>query len=134
MVSLVSLAFIDAEEDGLDKLALKARVDTLIDRLIANGAHVHVPREDRDYEVTVGLRMLTLRHIVTETGDGLLRIRSGDKPLVAHYANAIRHLAGDSPAATTGDGSSLSIDLSQPVCRHCPHSAAEPGQQRSKDV
>lgn len=91
-VSLVSLALLDAGDNGLDKLTLKARVDALIDRLIADGAHVHVPREDRDYEVTVGLRMLTLRHIVSESDDGLLRIKPGDEPLVAYYANAIRHL------------------------------------------
>ncbi|MEX3009274.1 1-acyl-sn-glycerol-3-phosphate acyltransferase [Hoeflea sp. TYP-13] len=91
-VSLVAMVLDDAGKEQLDRLTLKARVDALIDRLIANGAHVHIPRTDRDYEVTVGLRMLTLRNIVSETDDGLLRITQGDEPLVTYYANAIRHL------------------------------------------
>ncbi len=91
-VSLVALALLEAGDDRLDRLALKARVDALIDRLLANGAHVHVPRSDRDYEVTVGLRMLTMRHIVSEAGDGTLHIRPDDERLVEYYANAIRHL------------------------------------------
>ena len=91
-VSLVSMALEDAGDRKLDQLTLKARVDALIDRLLAAGAHVHVPRADRDYEVTVGLRMLTLRHIVTEDDEGLLTITPKDRPLVSYYANAIRHL------------------------------------------
>ena len=92
-VSLVAMVFADAGNEKLDRLTLKARVDALIDKLLASGAHVHVPRADRDYEVTVGLRMLTLRRIVSEDGDGLLHIAPGDKPLIDYYANAIRHLA-----------------------------------------
>jgi glycerol-3-phosphate O-acyltransferase len=91
-VSLVSMALEDASDRKLDRLTLKARVDALIEQLLAAGAHVHVPRADRDYEVTVGLRMLTLRHIVTEDDEGLLTITPEDRPLVSYYANAIRHL------------------------------------------
>ncbi|MCC0028825.1 MAG: 1-acyl-sn-glycerol-3-phosphate acyltransferase [Brucellaceae bacterium] len=91
-VSLVSRALIDAGNGGIDRLTLKAHADALIARLEARGAHIHIPRADRDYEVTVGLRMLTLRHIVTEDADGLLRVRPQDAPLVAYYANAIAHL------------------------------------------
>ncbi len=91
-VSLVATVLIDAGKETLDRLTLKARVDALIDRLVDSGAHVHVPRADRDYEVTVGLRMLTLRRIVSENQDGTLHITPGDEPLVAYYANAIRHL------------------------------------------
>lgn len=91
-VSLVSLALIDAGEAGLDRLELKVRINTLIDRLIGKGQHVHIPRQDRDYEITVGLRMLILRRIVSEQPDGQLIISGKDRPLVAYYANAIRHL------------------------------------------
>ncbi|WP_136657080.1 1-acyl-sn-glycerol-3-phosphate acyltransferase [Nitratireductor sp. XY-223] len=92
-VSLVALALDEAGGEKLDRLALKARVDALIDRLIEAGAHVHIAHDDRDYEVSVGLRMLTLRRIVTEDADGMLHIAPGDAPLVAYYANAVRHLA-----------------------------------------
>ncbi|AKI00970.1 glycerol-3-phosphate acyltransferase [Hoeflea sp. IMCC20628] len=91
-VSLVSLALIDAAAAPVDRLELKIRIGALIDRLVGNGVHVHVPRQDRDYEITVGLRMLLLRRIVSETEDGQLVINARDKPLVAYYANAIRHL------------------------------------------
>ncbi|MEM6461022.1 MAG: 1-acyl-sn-glycerol-3-phosphate acyltransferase [Pseudomonadota bacterium] len=91
-VSLVSMVLNDTGETMLDRLALKARVNELIDRLIEAGAHVHIAHDDRDYEVTVGLRMLTMRHIVSEDENGLLHISPGDEPLVAYYANAIRHL------------------------------------------
>lgn len=91
-VSLVSLALIEAGAAPVDRFELKIRIGALIDRLVGNGVHVHVPRQDRDYEITVGLRMLLLRRIVSETEDGQLVINPKDKPLVAYYANAIRHL------------------------------------------
>ncbi|MDA4846751.1 1-acyl-sn-glycerol-3-phosphate acyltransferase [Hoeflea poritis] len=91
-VSLVALALDEAGSEKLDRLSLKARVDALIDRLIESGAHVHIAHQDRDYEVTVGLRMLTMRHIVVQADDGTLQIAPGDERLVAYYANAIRHL------------------------------------------
>jgi len=91
-VSLVSLALIEAGDARIDPLDLKIRVCALMDRLVEKGLHLHVPRQDRDYEITVGLRMLTLRRIVTEAPDGHLIISAADRPLVAYYANAIRHL------------------------------------------
>ena len=94
-VSLVSLALIQAEEEAalrVDRLDLKARVGALIDGLLEKQVHVHIPRQNRDYEINVGLRMLTLRRIVSEEADGRLLISDRDKPLVAYYANAIRHL------------------------------------------
>ncbi|MCY0094700.1 1-acyl-sn-glycerol-3-phosphate acyltransferase [Hoeflea ulvae] len=91
-VSLVSLALLEAGDAPVDRLDLKARIGALIDRLVSNGVHVHVPRQDRDYEITVGLRMLLLRRIVRETAEGRLLIHDKDRPLVAYYANAIRHL------------------------------------------
>jgi len=91
-VSLVSVALIEAGEVALDRLDLKIKVVALIDQLIRTGKHVHIPRQDRDYEITVGLRMLLLRKIVTEQPDGKLTISEKDRPIVAYYANAIRHL------------------------------------------
>jgi glycerol-3-phosphate O-acyltransferase len=89
-VPLVALAL--QEDPPPDALELKARVGALIDRFEAKGAHVHVPRADRDYAVNAGLRMLELRHIVTSGEDGLIRIAPGEERLVAYYANAIAHL------------------------------------------
>ena len=57
---------------------------------------MHVPRADRDYAVTVGLRMLTLRHFVTEA-DGLYRANEGERDMLHYYANAIEHFLPDAP-------------------------------------
>jgi glycerol-3-phosphate O-acyltransferase len=92
-VSLVSLALIEAGEMQMDRLDLKVRVGDLIDRLTEKGVYLHLPRQDRDYEIDVGLRMLLLRRIVSQAPDGKLNMNEKDQPLVAYYANAIRHLA-----------------------------------------
>ena len=42
----------------------------------ARGAQLYVPRGDRDYAIHVGLRMLTLRHLVEER-DGLFAAGAG---------------------------------------------------------
>lgn len=90
-VSLVADVLLKAGDKGIDMLSLKSNVDKLIDRLEAKGVHVHVPRADRDYAVTAGLRMFTLRHLVNEDSDGLYRITKGEEPLVRYYANSLAH-------------------------------------------
>lgn len=90
-VSLVATAMLEAGDEPLTAFELKARVALLIDRLEASGAHVHIPRTDRDYAIDVGLRMLTLRHFVIEE-DGAYRTNPGEQVMLVYYANAIRHL------------------------------------------
>ena len=96
-VSLVATVFTDSENETLDLLEIKGRTQALIDRLEREGAYVHIPRADRDYAVTVGLRMLTLRHFVTET-DGLFRANEGERDMLRYYANAIEHFLAGTPA------------------------------------
>ena len=55
------------------------------------GSYVHIPRADRDYAISVGLRMLTLRHLVLED-DGNYRANPGELILLKYYANSIAHL------------------------------------------
>src|SRR6185369_6064038 len=64
-VSLVATVILGAAKP-LSALELKGEVEILIRRLIADGAHIHVPRADQDYAIEVGLRMLLLRHFVEE--------------------------------------------------------------------
>jgi len=90
-VSLAATAFLDAGDLPLTAFELKARVAALIDRLEASGAHVHIPRADRDYAIDVGLRMLTLRHFVIETA-GNFRANPTETAMLTYYANAIAHL------------------------------------------
>jgi glycerol-3-phosphate O-acyltransferase len=92
-VSLVATAVLAGGERGLSSLELKGAVFDLMRRLTAGGAHVHIPRQDQEYAVEVGLRMLRLRHMVEEQ-DGVYRANPGETKLLAYYANAIAHLAG----------------------------------------
>ncbi len=89
-VSLVATVFVHTPRP-LSALELKAQVYTLMHTLEAKGAHVYVPRQDQDYAITVGLRALTLRHLVDEQ-DGLYRARAEELPILRYYANAISHL------------------------------------------
>ncbi len=93
-------------QHGAQKRAdITRRFAALVSRLEAAGAHVHLPREDMDYTVEVGLRGLVIRQIVEETPDGSCRVAPGDRPLLAFYANSIAHLLpgeadGAKPSAT----------------------------------
>jgi glycerol-3-phosphate O-acyltransferase len=89
-VSLVAHVLHEAGESGMDMLSLKAGVDRMIDALLQKGVHVHVPRADRDYAVSAGLRMFVLRHLVEEV-DGLYRVVKGEEAMVAYYANSVAH-------------------------------------------
>lgn len=92
-VALVSTVLLAKNDQPVSELEIKASVFALMKSLEAEGAQVYLPRADRDYAVGVGLRMLTLRHIVLEE-DGLYRINPSDRLLVGYYANAIAHLPG----------------------------------------
>jgi glycerol-3-phosphate O-acyltransferase len=95
-VSLVATAILHAGERGLSSFELKGAVFDLIQNLSAAGAHVHIPRQDQEYAVEVGLRMLILRRLV-EQQDGVYRANPAERAVLAYYANAIAHLVG-SPA------------------------------------
>ncbi|HEX8358999.1 MAG TPA: 1-acyl-sn-glycerol-3-phosphate acyltransferase, partial [Longimicrobium sp.] len=100
-VSLVSTVFLRHTGGPLSELELKARVFALAQAVEGTGARVYVPRRDLDYAVTVGLRMLTLRHLVTEDADGLFRPAPREEAVLRYYANSIAHLLPDDvpPAA-----------------------------------
>jgi glycerol-3-phosphate O-acyltransferase len=95
-VSLVATAVLASGEQGLSSLELKGTVYDLMQRLKLAGAHVYIPRQDQEYAVEVGLRMLLLRHMVV-LEDGVYRANPGERALLAYYANAIAHLLA-SPA------------------------------------
>jgi glycerol-3-phosphate O-acyltransferase len=90
-VSLVATAFLRRGGERLSELELKADVHAMIGALAESGAHVYIPRQDQDYAVTVGLRMLILRRLV-DVEDGLYSARPEQLPLLRYYANSIRHL------------------------------------------
>ena len=90
-VPLVASVFIRQPEKAWSELELKGAVLDLMQRLESGGAHVYVPRGDQDYAITVGLRMLTLRHLVKESED-LYAAEPRELSLLSYYANSITHL------------------------------------------
>ena len=103
-VSLVATVLLRRGESGTGELELKAEVHRLMQALRESGAHIYLPRADQDYSVSVGLRMLILRHLV-EDREGLFFVRPGEVPLLRYYANSIAHLLpvpGPVPAGSLG--------------------------------
>ncbi|HXU45904.1 MAG TPA: 1-acyl-sn-glycerol-3-phosphate acyltransferase, partial [Thermoanaerobaculia bacterium] len=77
--SLVATALL-AHPEGRSEFDLKADVHALISALESSGARVYVPRSDRDYAISFGLRTLALRHLVAER-DGLFAPVERERPL-----------------------------------------------------
>jgi glycerol-3-phosphate O-acyltransferase len=90
-VPLVALVFERNPGKALSELEIKSEVEMLIERLEAAGAHVYVPRRDRDYAITAGLRMMLLRHMIAQR-DGLYAAVPTEAALLRYYANSIAHL------------------------------------------
>ncbi|MCR4310269.1 MAG: hypothetical protein NUW14_09700 [Deltaproteobacteria bacterium] len=97
-VSLVATALLRRPDERRSELELKADALRIIEELSAAGAHIYIPRADQDYAVTVGLRMLTLRKLVS-LENGLYAPLPEELPLIRYYANSIRHLF---PETTVG--------------------------------
>ncbi|MCH9647518.1 MAG: 1-acyl-sn-glycerol-3-phosphate acyltransferase [Deltaproteobacteria bacterium] len=94
-VSLVASTFIEAGDRALSELEVKVRVQTLAEELEERGAKIYIPREDRDYAIVVGLRMLTLRHLIQEE-HGLYKANPEDRSVLRYYANSIAHFSEES--------------------------------------
>jgi len=87
------VAAILLEHDGATRDEITARFRALVEDMKAEGAHIHMPRDDLDYAVEVGLRLLELRDLVEER-DGTYRVNPPDRPVLSFYANSIAHLSG----------------------------------------
>jgi glycerol-3-phosphate O-acyltransferase len=84
-------AVLTAAGEPLSELELKVRAHRLMTELEAGGAHVYIPRQDQDYAIEAGLRMLTQRHLVEER-DGLYVAKAEEMRVLRYYANSIGHL------------------------------------------
>ena len=89
-VSLMATIFLESHGQWMSELEVKSRTFDLISKLESRGAHIYIPREDRDYAVSAGLRMLTLRHLV-KARNGLYRMNQTEDTIMRYYANAIAH-------------------------------------------
>jgi glycerol-3-phosphate O-acyltransferase len=88
-VAIVATVFRD-EAEPVTELELKARASRLMDDLEDAGAQIYIPRQDREYAIEVGLRMLSLRRVV-ENVDGLHRAVPTERELLDYYASSIGH-------------------------------------------
>jgi glycerol-3-phosphate O-acyltransferase len=91
-VPLVATVLLRDPSVAMSELELKSAVNELIKGIESLGAHVYVPRTDLDYALEVGLRMLTLRRMVNEEGEGLYRANENELTVLRYYANSIDHL------------------------------------------
>lgn len=85
-----------AANGPLDGAQVAAQVSALAEKMRAKGAHIHVPRDSLDYAAEVGLKILTLRHMVLETENTYVA-NDQERQALAFYANSIAHL-GTVPA------------------------------------
>ena len=90
-VALVASIFSREPTVKRNELELKSEVFTLLQELEDAGYRAYIPRSDRDYAVTVGVRMLTLRHILHDN-DGEFSVNQQELPLLEYYSNSIKHL------------------------------------------
>ncbi len=89
-VPLMAAVLLDAEGPmALDQITKKAK--HLRQRLEDQGAHLHLPRDDPDYEITVGLRQLVRLKIINETPDGYVATEPSSL-ILQYYANSILQL------------------------------------------
>lgn len=100
-VPLVATLMVADLQRARSEFEIKTEVGALVQRLQAEGARLYVPRQDWDYAVAAGLRMLVQRHLVDEA-DGLFTPRAAEAPLLRYYANSIVHLVQPAklPAST----------------------------------
>jgi len=90
-VPLVATLMVADLQRARSEFEIKTEVGVLVQRLQAEGARLYVPRQDWDYAIAAGLRMLVQRHLVDEA-DGLFTPRAAEEPLLRYYANSIVHL------------------------------------------
>jgi len=89
--SLVARVFLTNQKTTLTKEAVIQKCNVVLDRLLVNGAYMHIPRKNFEYAVEVGLRMFVLRHAIKKKGE-TYRINPREVQLMTYYANAIAHL------------------------------------------
>ena len=93
LVSSVLVELFDRNPDqSFSSLEFKARCFDRLKELEGLGAAVYVPRDDQDYAIEVGLRMLTLRHLI-ESADGRYRPIAKEIHVLRYYAHSIDHLS-----------------------------------------
>ena len=86
-------------EAPVSRTDLVKAAEKRVEALKASGAHVHLPRDNIEYAVEVGLRAMKLRNMIHETE--AIEVVDAERPTLAFYANSIRHLVDETDAAKT---------------------------------
>ena len=84
------------KRSNLNELELKSSIYELFEQLEKQGYRAYIPRGNREYAVTVGIRMLTLRHLILDQ-DGIYSVNPKEVELLNYYANSIAHLVETLP-------------------------------------
>lgn len=90
-VPLVAAILLD--RDGLSRAEITEQFKALVEDMEIREVHIHMPRDNLDYAVEVGLRLLLLRKLIVEDGDRF-NVNPPDRPVLGFYANSIAHLTG----------------------------------------
>ena len=83
-----------AADGPLDGAQVAKAVTALAKQMQANGAHIHVPRDSLDYAAEIGLKILTLRHMVIED-NGSFSASTAELATLQFYAASIAHLSSN---------------------------------------
>ncbi|HBQ36515.1 MAG TPA: glycerol-3-phosphate acyltransferase [Rhodobacteraceae bacterium] len=89
-VPLVATVMLTAKA-AMDSQQVATAVTELAEQMRAKGAHIHVPRDSLDYAAEIGLKMLTLRHMIVED-EGKFSAAQGEFSALEFYASSIAHL------------------------------------------
>lgn len=82
-----------AADGPMDQGQVAAAVTELAGRMQINGAHIHVPRDSLEYAAEIGLKILTLRHMLIEE-DATYSANAKEQAALEFYANSIAHHTG----------------------------------------
>lgn len=89
-VPLVAAVMLEKDSHSRDEITNKFQA--LVADMELRGAHIHMPRNDLDYAVEVGIRLLMMRGLIVEE-KGRYRVNPPDRVILAFYANSIAHLS-----------------------------------------
>jgi len=93
-VPLIASVFAAQPEAALRSAEIVAEIDSLIDRIIANGAAMKEDEKPRSATIAIGLQMLVDRGLLREEDD-CYRTMPETVELIQYYANSIAHWLKD---------------------------------------
>ncbi len=97
-VPLTCAALQTFDAEFVPRARLLERIEALRDQLVLEGAEVVEPKREAAETFERAYRMLRMRRVLTEEGDGFVILPRG-RELISYYANGIAHLCGSFESA-----------------------------------